>query len=205
MGLISFSPLQDGVTGVNAAATNNPLNTIYNDYNGNITDANIASNAAIAGSKIAYASISNPYKFSVYRNSAQNIGNGAFAVLQCDTKIYDTGSNVDIVTNKGRFTAPIAGFYQFNALVNAPLTGTSIMGISLFKNGARTVDGGFLDNTAFTNTVGNAVSVSATIQLSANDYVEAQIFGNSAYAISVGISNTTYGSSYFQGFLVSAT
>lgn len=53
MSLISFTPLQDGVTGVNAAATNNPLNTIYDDYNGNITDANIASNAAIATSKLA--------------------------------------------------------------------------------------------------------------------------------------------------------
>lgn len=57
MSLISFTPLQDGVTGVNAAATNNPLNTIFNDYNGNITDANISSSAAIAGSKIAPGSL----------------------------------------------------------------------------------------------------------------------------------------------------
>lgn len=53
MSLITFTPLQDGVTGVNAAATNNPLNTIYNDYNGNITDANISASAAIAFNKIA--------------------------------------------------------------------------------------------------------------------------------------------------------
>lgn len=53
MSLISYSPLQDGVTGVNAAATNTPLSTIYDDYNGNITDANIAATAAIAGTKIA--------------------------------------------------------------------------------------------------------------------------------------------------------
>lgn len=53
MSLISFTPLQDGVTGVNAAATNNPLNTIYNDYNGNITDANLSASAAINASKLA--------------------------------------------------------------------------------------------------------------------------------------------------------
>lgn len=53
MTLISFSALQDGVTGVNAAATNTPLNTIYNDYNGNVTDANISASAAIAFSKVA--------------------------------------------------------------------------------------------------------------------------------------------------------
>lgn len=58
MSLISFTPLADGVTGVNAAATNTPLSTIFNDYNGNITDANIASNAAVAFSKISGGSAS---------------------------------------------------------------------------------------------------------------------------------------------------
>lgn len=53
MSLISPSQAQDGVTGVNAASINNPINTIANDYNGNITDANISSSAAIAGSKLA--------------------------------------------------------------------------------------------------------------------------------------------------------
>jgi hypothetical protein len=53
MSLVSFTPLQDGITGVNAAATNTPLSTIFNDYNGNITDANISASAAIAISKIA--------------------------------------------------------------------------------------------------------------------------------------------------------
>jgi len=52
MSLISFTQISDGST---AAATqvNTPLSTIYNDYNGNITDANIASGAAIAQTKIA--------------------------------------------------------------------------------------------------------------------------------------------------------
>lgn len=53
MSLISFTPLADGVTGVVASATNTPLSTIYNDYNGNITDANISASAAIAFSKIS--------------------------------------------------------------------------------------------------------------------------------------------------------
>jgi hypothetical protein len=57
MSLISFTPLADGVTAVAAAATNTPLSTIYNDYNGNITDANIAANAAISGAKVAFGSL----------------------------------------------------------------------------------------------------------------------------------------------------
>lgn len=58
MSLISISQIQDGVTSVNAASVNTPLNTIVNDYNGNVTDANISSAAAIAFSKIAGGSAS---------------------------------------------------------------------------------------------------------------------------------------------------
>lgn len=51
MSLVSFTPVADNTTAT-ASGVNTPLSTIYNDYNGNITDANIASNAAIAGSKL---------------------------------------------------------------------------------------------------------------------------------------------------------
>lgn len=78
MSLISFSPLQDGVTGVNAAATNTPLSTIYNDYNGNITDANIAAGAAIAFSKISGGTTTALGAFQTYTPTVSNltVGNG---------------------------------------------------------------------------------------------------------------------------------
>ncbi len=146
--------------------------------------------------------LSNPYEFHVYRNAAQNTGTGAFVVLGCDTAIYDAGSNVDLVTNKGRFTAPIAGKYWFNAIwQSGVLVGTFGGGISLFKNGARTLDGFYLNSTAFTNTYGNSFGVTGVLTLAANDYVEAQPFASSAVAITVG---NIY-SSYFQGELRSAT
>lgn len=78
MSLVSFTPIQDGVTGVNAAATNTPLSTIYNDYNGNITDANIASNAAIAFSKISGGSATALTAWSSWTPTWTNLttGNG---------------------------------------------------------------------------------------------------------------------------------
>jgi hypothetical protein len=60
MGLISFTAVQNG-TAPDASQVNNPLNTIYDEFNGNITSANLASNAvttnkvqdsAITGAKI---------------------------------------------------------------------------------------------------------------------------------------------------------
>lgn len=78
MSLISFTALQDGVTGINAAATNTPLSTIYNDYNGNITDANISSSAAISFSKIAGGSANSLVSWASWTPSYNNltVGNG---------------------------------------------------------------------------------------------------------------------------------
>lgn len=52
MGLISVTPVVDGGTAT-AASVNNQISTIVNEFNGNVTDANIASSAAIALSKLA--------------------------------------------------------------------------------------------------------------------------------------------------------
>jgi hypothetical protein len=56
MGLINITPVQDG-TSPQASQVNNPLNTIVNEFNGNIDNNNIATNANIAGTKFADASI----------------------------------------------------------------------------------------------------------------------------------------------------
>lgn len=52
MSTISVTNINDG-DAVTAASVNNQVNTIVNDYNGNITDANISASASIAANKIA--------------------------------------------------------------------------------------------------------------------------------------------------------
>lgn len=52
MGTINLSLPSDGES-IDAADVNSPLNTIATEINGNLDNANIASNAAIAGSKLA--------------------------------------------------------------------------------------------------------------------------------------------------------
>ena len=44
-------------TTIQSSQVNSDFNTIYNDYNGNITNANVASGAAIAASKLSLATI----------------------------------------------------------------------------------------------------------------------------------------------------
>lgn len=56
MALINYTPPADGET-ADASDVVTPLNTIYNEFNGNIDNANIKSAAAIDGSKLANGSI----------------------------------------------------------------------------------------------------------------------------------------------------
>ena len=55
MALVSFTSIQNG-TSPEASQVNNPLTTIYNEFNGNITAANLASNA-VTTPKLADASV----------------------------------------------------------------------------------------------------------------------------------------------------
>lgn len=112
-----------------------------------------------------------------------------------DTKVFDTGSNVDVVTNKGRFTAAEAGFYWF--VVRGATNGGNEQIAALFKNGSRYLDG--------TRTQGAGVIigsvVTGVIQLAVNDYVEPYYYTASLQPFNVGQTYETY----FSGFRVSAT
>lgn len=138
------------------------------------------------------ANLKNPYKFSVYRNSAQNTGNGAFAIINFDTEIFDTNSNFDVATNVGRYTAPVAGFYQFNSRVAAAAS-TQLL-IALYKNGSVFHRG--------THALGNGtygVGFNELVQSAANDYWEIYSFGSG------GALEVASGGVNFSGFLVSIT
>lgn len=138
--------------------------------------------------------LSNPYKFHAYRNAAQNAGNGAFAIINFDTELYDTNNNFDVTTNVGRYTAPVAGFYQFNARFSAAAGANTI--IALYKNGAVYQRGAHM-----TGAGTNGPVYSNLVQAAANDYFEIFSFAGGG-ALEVGGSGL---STYFSGHLVSHT
>lgn len=152
---------------------------------------------AIGGAGYSTGTMSNPYKFSVYRNAAWTVSSSAYGVVPYDTKLFDTGTNVDVVTNKGRFTAPVAGFYQFNANAGiATTTDASNYAIKFYKNGVAEAG---TSNISVGGVGGAGPATSCLIQLAANDYVEALLFAHGE-AGATGKDNTA-----FSGFLVSAT
>lgn len=151
MTLISFSPLQDGVTGVNAAATNTPLNTIFNDYNGNITDANVASAAAIAFSKISGGSTTALVTWTNYTPTFTGFSISPTATgtryVQIGKIIIVSYSCLDGTSNGTNFTVslPITastnslGSYVRDFIIRAQDNSSFSFGIGEFDIGATTI------------------------------------------------------------------
>lgn len=167
-----------------------------------INTASAVGTAAIATGIQIVDKMKNPYKFRAYLTGAQTLTAGAYTRLLCDTKSYDTGSNVDVTTTKGRFTAPIAGYYHFNGLAQIAASGTTHFTIALYKNGAVHSTGSSIATTAEVNTINSAVNVSDEISLAANDTVDLMVYCNGAVALNVA---TPAAFNYFSGFLVSNT
>lgn len=134
------------------------------------------------------ATLFNPYKFSTYRAAAANTGNAAFAVIAFDTEEYDTNNNCAA----GVYTAPVTGFYQFQARASQS-AGTRFI-CSFFKNGAE-----FKRGIDLPSAQGGAMT--ADMSLAAGDTVDVRAFGNAANALEVDAG----ASCYFQGRLVSHT
>lgn len=140
----------------------------------------------------------NSVKFNVYRNAAHTPG--ISQPVKFDTKVFDTGSNVDIVTNQGRFTAPTAGFYQFNSNLLFQATNASQdIGLEFVKNGG-IISRGISQVNMFAGTTSVGVSASCFIQLAANDYVE--VYSNSGQSLLM--TGVPASDNVFSGFLVSA-
>ena len=143
--------------------------------------------------------ISNTCKFSVYRNAAWTTGNSALAVVAFDTELFDTGNNMDVVTNKGKFTAPVSGYYWFSGSVQElGTTDGALVIISLLKNSTTTEWHRGMEIIG-RNTNNLTVTVNALIQLAAGDYVYLGFRGNNK---SGGTGQIT---TWFTGYLVSAT
>lgn len=141
---------------------------------------------------------SNPYKFKVYRNAAQNVGTGATKV-NFDTESFDTNSNFDSTTNF-RYVAPVDGYYWLSTNIQTTTagSGTDVLAM-IYKNGAENIRGGYTPAAAGTAPGSTA---SGLVQLNATEYVEVFVAtGTAAKALDVGSAAKCT----FSGFLVSRT
>ncbi len=134
---------------------------------------------------------STPYKFSAYRNAALN-SSATPTKIAFDAELFDTGNNFDAVTNR-RFTAPVAGYYQFSTQAVMTQAGNLYALIYIYVNGVSVM----VYETA-NSSVPIFVPTSALLQLAAGDYVEVYLQTQNAVTMTVGRAYT-----FFDGNLVS--
>jgi hypothetical protein len=136
--------------------------------------------------------------FSAYKSASQTINNGATVKLQFNTKVFDTNSNYDNVTNY-RFTPTVAGYYQVNLAVqfNEGGSGAGNYVVYIYKNG--TNSGQY---NGFTSSGYNPTGfVSLLIYLNgSSDYIEAYAFQN--YASPATVLGTDITGGFFQAALI---
>lgn len=137
---------------------------------------------------------SNPYKFSAYLSTSTNFTNGSWGATVFNVEEYDTGSNYSVST--GKFTAPVAGFYDFTAGLSHNNAGSDSAGIALYKNGSVCKQGGIV-----TSPNASVVASVKNLQLAAGDYI--QVYNSTSTA---GLAITANESqAYFMGGLASKT
>jgi len=163
----------------------------------NANFAGLADGTAIASLSPVDTVISNPYKFRAYRTGAQTPG--ANGKVQFNSENFDTNNNFDTVTNIGRYTIPVSGFYYFCASVGWASTGANVaIGTAIKKNSSTLIAVNRFVG-MYAGTYSQEISVSCFAQFSVGDYVEVFEGAGASYAI----DNGDTGETYFSGFLVS--
>jgi hypothetical protein len=145
--------------------------------------------------KVTNYQINNPVKFRVYKAAAQSVSANVATTLAYDTRSFDTGSNVDITTNKGRFTAPVAGFYFLAAQV---ITNASTYHLMQFSKNGSIVSSGSIVTSSSGSMNGGITDI---LQLAAGDWIEVILTAGTA-AISAAAGPVD---NHFTGFLISTT
>lgn len=150
---------------------------------------------SVSASKIQPSSFATYPAFKVYRSAALNSSNTG-AVVAFDTKVFDLGTNIDVVTNKGRFTAPYTGVYNFSGGAGNTVATSTSMYVQLKVNGTNVSTGSL----SISGSPPNYSHISTTVKLNASDYVELFFVGGSGSVMGVGLELC-----WFSGHLVFRT
>lgn len=124
-----------------------------------------------------------------YATSTANITTSA-ADITSYTVVVDYGSNFAA----GVFTAPVAGFYQFNANINVQNTATNHrIHLELLHNGTRV---GFAMGLGVAGTHDPSANTSMCLELAQGDTVKLGAFADATYPLATGSS--------FSGYMIGA-
>jgi hypothetical protein len=175
----------DTVSGTNTL-TIGSTNTSTIDFS---NPANVTLNAAMK----------NQHAFFAADSSGISVANAATTKMIYGTEIFDLSSAYN--TSNGRFTAPEAGYYFFNANWRAgAMPNNGRVDITFFKNGsaAGAIGGNNQQNTNDISAQGSII-----LNLSTNDYVEVYVNQNGGDTETTSNSNNAgSGGTGFLGYKI---
>lgn len=142
---------------------------------------------------------SNPYKFRARQGSTQTLTASTWTKAQLNTEDFDT--NGDFNNASYRYTAPIDGYYAFQAQVWIASAGisTGFAEAALYKNGSALIYGHRQVGSGSSSTLPR-LRMDCLLQLTAGDYIELYGYCSESSRNIVGDPST-----YLSGFLVSRT
>jgi len=155
----------------------------------------VPSGATIAnlGTATGFGAANTP-AFEYYLSATQTIANATWTKITIDTEVFDTDSA--FASNKFTVPAGEGGKYFFNLACQFAQDDRQSRIIGLYKNGARVKN--LFRNHGVADTA-LCASGSATLDLSATDYIEAYCYQNSADPLDIsGAADLTY----FSGFKI---
>jgi len=189
-------------TTISSSAVNDNFDTIYNEFNGGISSANIADNAVatakipdsavttakLADGAVTAAKLATPVAFSA--SVTGTTGNLAYTGSSVSgTEVFDLGSNYASAT----FTAPYDGVYSFTARAGIDNHAGRLL-VSIKKGGAVQGDGFMYAGSSINDPV---VTVTLLLSLSATNTITVDVGSET--------SGQTITSGNFSGHLVGRT
>lgn len=186
-----FGKLWDYVTGLLGATGNaNDARVALGFSSISIGDAGKGLAVNATGDGFDLVSIPVIPAFSATRSATFTMANSTYVKIICNVQELDVGNNYD--TSLGRFTAPVDGAYQFNAVFDVATTPGTLYP-TLYLNGVEVRRGNVCNNAGNTG-------ISAILKLDAGDYVEFYGMQQSGVSQAAGTPLRTF----FDGVLLRA-
>ena len=128
-------------------------------------------------------------KCRAYLGTTQAIADSTWSIVLFDTEDYDTDSEFDTVTNKGRFTAAVTGYYHFDICVRFTVLGDQKIHYCRVLKNAATEFKAVVSTSSGNNS--QSLVLSGDIYLVATEYFVVQVYQGTGGSINL-VTNIAY-------------
>ncbi len=120
----------------------------------------------------------------VYHDTTVGYGNASWLSISFNSEHHDDGGLHSTVTDTHKLTIPTAGWYVITGHIKWAANATGVRGIRIMNNAA-TILASLLVDAVQGGVSGTNLSIGTAVKLSANDYLELQVYQNSGGTLNI--------------------